>query len=243
MNELQPPEPRERRIKEHWLTRQPTPQAWLATLVLFFLLYGVQALYEANIGGLQSLLMATQEQVFQQHQYWRLWTALFVHADFGHIASNSLLFFPLAYYLYGYYGFWLFPFLGIFLGGLINVFVLLGLPPQTNLLGISGVVYWMAAVWSALYLMLERRDSWRRRVAKVALITVVLLVPETYRPEVSYVSHFWGYVVGIIVGLIWFRVHRRHFRAAEVYEEIPAETETEIEVKIELDVDPEASKS
>ncbi|AGH96664.1 rhomboid family intramembrane serine protease [Pseudobdellovibrio exovorus] len=229
MDDLQQPE---RRIKEHWLTRKPTPQAWFAPLVLFFLLYGIQALFEANIGGLQNLLMANSEQVFQQRQYWRLWTALFVHADFGHIASNSLLFFPLAYYLYGYYGFWLFPFLGIALGGVLNVFVLQGLAPQTNLLGISGVVYWMAAVWSMLYLMIERRDSWRRRIAKVALVTVVLLVPETYRPEVSYISHFWGYVGGVIVGWIWFRIHRRQFQEAEVYEDIVTEPEVKAEVII-----------
>lgn len=208
-----------KRIKEHWLTRKPNAQAWWTMLALFFILYGIQAIYESQLWA-NLVLSASPEQVFQNHEYWRLWTALFVHADFGHIASNSLLFFPLAYYLYGYYGFWLFPFSGILLGGLTNIFVLMGMPAQVNLLGISGVVYWMGATWLTLYLLIERRDSWRRRVAKVVMLTAVLLVPETYRPEVSYMSHFLGYIVGIATGLVWYGLNRKKFLAAEVYEQV-----------------------
>lgn len=208
------------RIRENWLTRKPRAGAWTVTLVLFFLLFGAQALGEINFAGLRSLMVASGEAVFERHEYWRLWTALFAHADFGHIASNSMLFFPFAYYLYGYYGFRFFPLFGIFSGGIINFFVLMNMAPQTGLLGISGVVYWMGAAWLTLFLLIDRRGRLRVRISKVALLSALLFLPETYRPEVSYLSHFLGYLLGVLSGVGFFWLHRDRFRAAEVVEEI-----------------------
>lgn len=207
------------RIRENWLTRKPKASAWTVTLSLFFLLFSTQALFEINFSGLSSLMVASGEAVFERHEYWRLWTALFAHADFGHIASNSMLFFPFAYYLYGYFGFWFFPLIGIFSGGLINFFVLMNMAPQTGLLGISGVVYWMGAAWLTLFLLIDRRGRLRVRFAKVAVLTALLFIPEAYRPEVSYLSHFLGYIFGVFSGLGLFWLYRDRFRSAEVVEE------------------------
>lgn len=213
-----------RLIKENWLTRKPKESAWSVTLVLFFLLYALQALSEINFAGLHPLMVASGEAVFERHEYWRLWTALLVHADFGHIASNSMLFFPFAYYLYGYYGFHFFPLFGIFSGGVINFFVLMNMAPQTGLLGISGVVYWMGAAWLTLFLLIDRRGRLRVRIAKVAVLTALLFLPEAYRPEVSYLSHFLGYIFGVISAFGLFWLYRDRFYAAEVTEEISEDT-------------------
>lgn len=213
------------RIRENWLTQAPHAGAWAVTLILFFLLFGIQIVFQTGLGGLDALMVASGEAVFQKHEYWRLWSALFAHADFGHIASNSLLFFPFTYYLFGYYGLWFFPLFGIFIGGVVNALVLLGMPAETGLLGISGVVYWMGAAWLTLYLLVDRRGTLRLRIAKVALITALLFTPEMYQPQVSYMSHFLGFLFGIGSGAGFFLLHRERFRKAEVLEEIREESD------------------
>lgn len=161
---------------------------------------------------------ASAEMVLVKKEFWRLWTTLFAHGDLGHLMSNSFLLVPLAFLLSGYFGYFLFPLLGLFLGGIINFFVLMTLPQSTYLIGISGVVYWMAASWLTLYLLIDRRHSWKFRIAVAACLAVMLLAPETYKPEVSYLSHLLGFIFGVCSGGIFYIFNRNKFRNAEVVE-------------------------
>ena len=50
------------------------------------------------VGGLKwgmvsDFLSASREQIFSQHQYWRLFTTVAVHEDLVHFGSNALFFF------------------------------------------------------------------------------------------------------------------------------------------------------
>ena len=92
------------------------------------------------------------------------------------------------------------------------------MPPETNLIGISGVVYWMGSTWLTLFLIIDRRKTLRRRIALAAFLTVVLFIPETYKPEISYMSHFVGYVLGAVTGLLVYFLRRNEIEAAEVRE-------------------------
>ena len=96
------------------------------------------------------------------------------------------------------------------------------MPPGSELLGVSGVVYWMGAVWLTLYFLLETRDRLSKRFIKTIGIALVLFVPETYHQDVSYLSHFIGFVFGILFALAYFQLHRKEFKDAEVVELIEA---------------------
>ena len=163
------------------------------------------------------------QSVFAEHEWWRPWTALFIHADFGHLASNGILFIPLTFLLAGYFGAWFFPIFGIFIGGLVNFLVLLTMPDQTELLGMSGMGYWMGAAWFTLYLILDTRYRLRRRFAYVIFLSMMMFVPETYQPDVSYMSHLFGFIAGVISALMLFALRRSRFRAAEITEIIVEE--------------------
>ena len=211
------------RLTENWLTRKPRPQALEQSLLLVFVLFAASFLFWLGLWHADAWMPASPYEVFHEHQYWRLWTGIFAHADAGHLLSNTFLFLPFSYFLLGYFSPVLFPFLGIAMGGLINFLVLKTMPEHSSVIGISGVVYWMGAVWLSLFLLIDRRESLRRRIAKVLFISMVLFVPETYKPETSYLSHFVGYFLGILSAIAFYALKRREFLAAEVYEKIDEE--------------------
>lgn len=165
-------------------------------------------------------MSATGEKVFLQGQWWRAWTTLFAHADLTHILSNLFLFFPFSYYLMGYFGYTFFPLFGFFVGGLVNLAVLQTMPDYVGLVGVSGVVYWMGGAWLALSWLIDRRESNGRRVLKVVAVTIVLFVPDSFKPEVSYLSHFLGYFAGVFSAMIYYFVFKKKFKAEEVIEEL-----------------------
>ncbi len=202
-------------VRENWLSRPPRYRGWTLMLVFAVLLHATNI---AFFNGWADWLPATGNSVFNQGQIWRAWTALFAHSDLGHFFSNAFLFLPLTYLLTSYYGFTFFPVVGFLLGGLTNLIVLRTLPPETSLLGISGVVYWMGSAWLTLFVLIDRRSSLRRRVAIAAALTVVLFIPETFKPEVSHLSHFIGFASGVASAGVYFALNRSAIRAEESVE-------------------------
>lgn len=209
-------------IKENWLTKKPSStirkNGFNLTLFLSFLFLLSTLSYLQFFFNANQWMPANGELVFQKHEYWRLWTTLFAHSDLGHILSNLLLFFPFSYFLIVYYGIFFFPFVGLFMGGLVNYFVLHTLPDSTYLIGVSGVVYWMGAAWVTLSLLIDRRGTFQKRLIKTIGISAMLFFPETYKPEVSYFSHLVGYSFGIVSALIFYYFNAKKFKAAEVIE-------------------------
>ncbi len=165
-------------------------------------------------------LSATPEQVFSQHQYWRAWTTLAVHADFEHFLSNIGYFAGLAFLLRGYYGPWAFPILSLLAGGVINLIALGTYPAETQLVGASGVVYFMAAFWLMVYVFTERSSDLVRRLANAAAFILILLMPQTFEARVSYRTHFIGLGLGFLVGAVFFYFERDKIRAHEVWEPV-----------------------
>ncbi|MGE0763078.1 MAG: rhomboid family intramembrane serine protease [Bdellovibrionales bacterium] len=206
-------------IRENWLTRAPKPWAGFVMILLTLLLMLANFFYWNGYAQADQWMPSSFHTVMDRHEFWRLWTALFAHGDLGHLLSNSILFLPLTYLLSGYYGLLFFPVAGLLVGGLVNAMVIQFLPPQASLLGMSGVVYWMGAAWLTLYFLVDRREAWRRRFAVVAFLAVMLFAPETYKPEISYLSHLLGFVLGIFSAFALWWLRRREFERAEVLEE------------------------
>lgn len=212
-----------RKIRDHWLTRPLDSQAFLVAGVSVLLLTLASLLYWNDLFHAVSWMTAIPQNVFQSHQYWRLWTALFAHSGPAHLLSNSLLFFVFAVLLYGHFGGVMFPVAAFLFGGIINAIVLTTLPSTAELLGASGVVYWMGAAWLTFYFCLESRQ----RIARRALVSIgaalILFVPETFHQEVSYLSHFIGFVFGVAWALGYYLWNRKRFLAAEVVEFVDEE--------------------
>lgn len=150
-------------------------------------------------------LWASNEAVIGEHQYWRLLTALFVHSDIGHLLANSPLFLIFGWFLYAFFGWLAFPASALIIGTLSNLVTIYFYPPDTELLGASGMLYGMVALWLVVYVRHENTLPWGVRLLRAVGVSLLLLFPTTFREETSYTAHLAGFVIGIAVGFIGFR--------------------------------------
>lgn len=213
-------------MKENWLTQKPRENALGLSLLLSSGVFLISLLGFLDFYSLFENLIASPRLVFEQGEYWRAWSTLFLHGDLGHLLSNGFLFLPLSYFFFSYFSSLFFPLVGIFAGGIVNLIVLSTMPPETQLLGISGVVYWMGAAWITLFLLLDQRLAWKRKFGNVLFLCLMLFVPETLKPGISHLSHLLGFLLGIGCALVYYRIKRAKFLSAAIYElkveQIPA---------------------
>ena len=207
----------------NWITRKVSKGALCSALVsVMFVIIGTFLFWSGKLQA-NELMPASYYFVFKEGEYWRLWSALFAHADIPHLFGNLFLFFPFAYYLSGYFGFFFFPLIGFFMGGVTNFFVLQMMPEKVSLIGASGVVHWMGAAWMTLAFLIDRREKIGKRLIKSIGISMILFLPDVYKPEISYTSHFIGYAFGVLSGVFFYYRFKDKFLKAEVIEYVPVE--------------------
>ncbi|MEJ2111375.1 MAG: rhomboid family intramembrane serine protease [Acidobacteriota bacterium] len=214
---MEMPEP-EVCIKETYLSNKPAEGSALVAAASLLIMAGVSLLFWSNASGYASRLPANGERVLEQHQYWRLFTSILVHADLKHLLSNAVGIVGLGYLLYGYFGYRIYPLLIFGAGSVVTFLALLTYPPQTYLVGASGVVYLMAAFWLTMYVCLERRFSIGKRFLRAMGFLLIVLIPTGYTPEISYRTHAIGFGFGIVTAAIYFYFNKDRFRYAEVVE-------------------------
>ncbi len=213
-------------VRETWLTRKPSPSAFFtaALTTLALCVASLVYLYDPSNGG--EAMVASWKAVHDHGEFWRLWTTIFAHGDLGHLAANTFLFFILGYFLNGYFGVGVFPFAAFLLGGVTNFLVLATYPPETSLIGASGVVYWMGGTWLVLYFLLSRHKNLKQRLLRSLGVGIMIFMPsEAFEIRVSYRAHLIGFVLGILFGLAYYAFHRKRFKEAEVRETVTEELE------------------
>lgn len=210
--------PQAYRVRETLLSQKPRKWSLEVAALSIVAIQAVSLLAWQNAGALLPALAANSEAVVHRHEYWRLLTAVAVHADVMHVVSNAVLLAFFAYLLFGYFGFWVFPVLGLVMAALTNYVSLLTYPPDVLLLGASGLVYWMAGFWLSIYLLVERSVAPGKRVLRAVCLALLVLSPSTFQANVSYRTHAIGLGLGVISALVYFQRHRRSIRAAEVLE-------------------------
>lgn len=211
-------------IRSTWLSAKPRPESSFVAATATFSLVAASLLYWTDTWNAKAWMPASADAVFERGEIWRLWTTLFAHGDAGHLASNSFLFFILGFFLFGYFGLRIFPLAAFFWGGIANLIVLKTYAPDTQLIGASGIVYWMGGTWLVLYYFLSRQKNLVQRCLRTLGVAILLFMPaEAFQQQVSYRTHFVGFVLGLGLGTWHFLWHRARFRAAEVHEFEPEE--------------------
>jgi rhomboid protease GluP len=205
-------------IRSTLLSEKPRDYSILIAILSVMIMFFVSVLAWQDDNSLYASLAGNSEQTFVEGEYWRLVTGLAVHADFKHFLSNAVLFGLFSYLLYGYFGFWIYPFAAVAMGSLTNYLALLTYAPQVRLVGSSGVVYWMAGFWLTMYMLIERRYTVKRRLLHGVGVGLILLVPSALKATVSYRSHAIGLALGIGLAAVYFMANKHEIRAAEVLE-------------------------
>ena len=203
------------------LSKKLSPQSKLVGLFSYLVLLLVFILDNQN-------LSANGYLVFEKGEYWKAFTTTLMHADFVHLGHNTLFFLAFSVLLNSYFGFWIFPVLSFVVGGLINLIALQIYNPQIYLVGISGVIYFMAAFWMTMFVGLERQMSLYRRIMITTGVSLILFFPEVFVKNVSYLAHGLGFGMGILLGIIYFKLMREKLRSNELWiEKAPENHELE----------------
>ncbi|MGF1484124.1 MAG: rhomboid family intramembrane serine protease [Opitutales bacterium] len=186
------------------------PIGWVA---VFSLAFAVQMAHPT----LKDLGALNVERIADHGEFWRLATALLLHADLGHIVSNAIsgaCFGLLVQSLFGRVRAWLWIALTGILGNAINVLVYypeqhLAIGASTAVFGALGLVIGgsMRAVLTA-----EGRNreagAWKRRLAPL-FAGIVLLgwfgggggVPtDGSALTTDVLAHVWGFLTGLVLG-------------------------------------------
>ena len=184
-----------------------------APAVLIFILLNVAAfcleLWRgalANPVTLHRLGSLDYYAVINRGEFWRLFTALFLHYNLLHLAFNLF-----ALYVLG-------PPLEKIIGGLrfaacyliaglgstagVVALTLLRIVQPAELVGASGSVMGIVGAWAGF--LLRHRHIWqaRQRLLNILMIIVIQIAFDVSTPQVSTSAHLCGLVSGFILGLV-----------------------------------------
>ncbi|MGI8956590.1 MAG: rhomboid family intramembrane serine protease [Chthoniobacterales bacterium] len=185
-----------------------TPAVW-ALILLNVAMFGVEMLFggSTNTQVLQNLGALEPQAVIVRHEYWRLFTALFLHYGSLHVGVNLLglyilgpalertigaVKFTLSYLLSG-------------LGSSAGVVLLwwLRLTNSNLLVGASGCIMGVIGVSAGLLAFRHRQSPLAgRQLKNIIAIVAIQTAFDLWSPQVSLAAHLSGFVSGLAIGVI-----------------------------------------
>jgi membrane associated rhomboid family serine protease len=144
--------------------------------------------------------------VVAQGEYWRLFTALFLHGGFLHLAFNLFALYVIGPPLERSIG--TIRFLACYLiSGLVSsagVIALteVGLVQNGQLIGASGCILGVVGAWAGFLLRHYHAPFAKQRLANIGLIVAIQIAFDVSTPQVSTAAHICGLVAGFFLGLL-----------------------------------------
>jgi rhomboid protease GluP len=202
--------------------------ASVAVISVFALVIGAEIAW-TDFLSLEKWMSGSRDLVFENKEYWRLFTTLFVHADAGHLVSNAALYAILSYLLYGYFGVLIFPIAAWILAIPMTAIALKTYPGETELIGASGLVHLMGGIWLSLYLLIATNKSLGQRTLRSVGVMLGIFFPTSFEAKTSYRVHFIGLAIGLSAGALYHFLNRKNLHAYEVRYRDPEDEESPIE--------------
>jgi membrane associated rhomboid family serine protease len=146
------------------------------------------------------------DAVVAQGEYWRLFTALFLHGGFLHLAFNLFALYVVGPPLERSVG--TIRFLACYLiSGLASsagVVVLneIGLVHEPQVIGASGCIMGVVGAWAGFFIRHHHAPFAKQRLANIGLIVVIQVAFDLSTPQVSMPAHVGGLVAGFFLGLL-----------------------------------------
>ena len=194
--DLEETEPTKKSILHRKLNRDSLwPVFWFIAIS-----YGMSFLYWNN--ELRSLLWVSQKAIIHDGEYWRLFSAVFVHSGMKHFLSNLPLLIIFGWLLYDYFGAITFPISALILGALSNLATVWFYPPDIRLVGASGMIHSMVSLWIVFYIRYDITRPLRTRFFRAFGFVLVMLIPSAVYPRTSYLAHGTGFILGLLWGVI-----------------------------------------
>jgi len=179
---------------------------------LLILLNAVVFLFEISVGDsndpevLHRMGALEPYSVVVQHEYWRFFTALFLHGGLLHVGFNVFALYVLGPALERSIG--TIRFVACYLvsglasGAGVIMLTLVDLVRPAQLIGASGCIMGIVGAWAG-FLMRHRHAPYaRQRLANVGMIIAIQILFDVSTPQVSMSAHLCGLVAGFLLGLV-----------------------------------------
>jgi membrane associated rhomboid family serine protease len=184
-----------------------------APAVLIFILLNVVAyLFEISVGDwkdpevLHRIGALEFYSVIVQHEYWRFFTALFLHGGFIHLLFNLVALYILGPPLERSIGTTRFVVCYMIsgLGSGVGVIGLtsIGLVQPAQLVGASGAIMGIVGALAGFLVRYRHAPQAKQRLANVVMIVAIQIVFDVSTPQVSMAAHLCGLVAGFFLGLV-----------------------------------------
>ena len=193
---------------------RPT-RAVLILIALNLAMFGVEMTMggSTNPSALHRLGQLEISAVRFQGEYWRLFTALFLHYGPLHLVFNLYALFVIGPGLEEAIGSVRFTICYLLSGLTSSIGVLFlrmfGLTSAEQLVGASGCIMGLVGVWAGLLLRDRRSPLAARRLKNIFLIIVMQTAFDLSTPQISMAAHLSGLVSGLALGLILAPRRRR----------------------------------
>jgi len=182
-----------------------------AVLVLI-LLNAVVFLFEISVGDLNHPEVLHRVgalepyAVVAQGEYWRLFTALFLHGGFTHLLFNLFALYILGPPLERSIGTIRFVVCYLISGlassaGVVGLAVV-GLVKVAQLVGASGSIMGIVGTWAGFLVRHRHAPQAKQRLGNVVMIVVIQVAFDLSTPQVSMAAHLCGLIAGFFLGLI-----------------------------------------
>ena len=190
-----------------WRSHVRTAPAVFALILANVLVF----LFEIRAGGWNDpevlhRIGALEPDMVAQGEYWRLGTALFLHAGFLHLAFNLFALYVLGPPLERSIG--TVRFLACYLisglassGGVVALNEI-GLLRNAQVIGASGCIMGVIGAWAGFLLRHHHAPFAKQRLANIGLIVLIQIAFDLSTPQISMPSHIGGLVAGFFLGLI-----------------------------------------
>jgi membrane associated rhomboid family serine protease len=144
--------------------------------------------------------------VVVQGEYWRLFTALFLHGGFLHLGFNLFALYVLGPSLERAIGTLRFAACYLISGLASSVGVValtvMGLVQVAQVIGASGCIMGIVGAWAGFLLRHHHAPLARQRLTNIALIVAIQIAFDLSTPQVSMAAHLCGFVAGFFLGLM-----------------------------------------
>jgi membrane associated rhomboid family serine protease len=188
-------------------------QLWSAPAVLILILVNTLVfLFEISVGDwndpevLHRIGALEPHAIVAQAEYWRLFTALFPHGGFLHLAFNLFALYVLGPALERSIGtirfFACYLISGLASSAGVVALSEIGLVRVGQVIGASGCIMGVVGAWAGFLLRHHHAPFAKQRLANIALIVVIQIAFDLSTPQVSMTSHICGLVAGFFLGLI-----------------------------------------
>jgi len=191
-----------------------TPAVW-ALILLNVAMFGVEIMLGGSTNSLtlQNLGGLEPAAVVVRREYWRLFTALFLHYGALHLGINLLGLYILGPALERMIGAtkFILSYLLSGLGSSAGVVLLwsFGLTKSSLLVGASGCIMGVIGVSAGLLLRHRQMPLAGRQLQNIIAIVVIQTAFDLWSPRVSLAAHLSGFVSGVFIGLVLALENRR----------------------------------